>query len=182
MKSASKQLYQIHLSLWRILIWKNSFLLLCQILGLLVHTLAADGKYRVLNRDILMIPIQMQLSHKQKRFSNHFAEFLKSTLNFDHFEKKMTLISFLFPILRTPKTSLDKCQKSLVSEDASTSNIVNVLKHCWNLHHSTFIKFIDHFQDNWAGKFLSYWYAKLWDRFRTSCLPMTSVLFLIHTI
>ena len=59
-----------------------------QILGLLVHTLAVDGKYRALNRDILMIPIQMQLSHKQKSFSNLFAEFLKSRLNFEHFQKK----------------------------------------------------------------------------------------------
>ena len=59
-----------------------------QILGLLAHTLAVDGKYRALNRDILMIPIQMQLSHKQKSFSNLFAEFLKSRLNFEHFQKK----------------------------------------------------------------------------------------------
>ena len=42
----------------------------------------------------------------------------------------MALITFVFPILGTPKTWLDKCQKSIVSEDASRSNIVNVLKHC----------------------------------------------------
>ena len=88
MKSASQHLYQIHLSLSRKLIWKNSLLFTCQILGLVVHTLAADGKYRVLNRDILMIPIQMQSSHKQKSFSNLLAEFLKSRLNFEHFQKK----------------------------------------------------------------------------------------------
>ena len=30
----------------------------------------------------------MQLSHKQKTFSNFLAEFWKSRLNFEHFEKK----------------------------------------------------------------------------------------------
>ena len=37
------------------------------------------------------------------------------------------------------KTWLDKCLKSPVSEDFSTSNMVNGPKHCWNLHHSIFI-------------------------------------------
>ena len=60
----------------------------------------------------------------------------------------MTLIDFVLPILRPLKTWSDKCLKSPVSEDPSTSNMVNVLKYCWNLHNSTFIKFIDHFQDN----------------------------------
>ena len=55
---------------------------------LLVNTLATDEKYPVLNRDNLTIPIQMQLSQKQKTFSQFFAAFLKSTLNFEHFEKK----------------------------------------------------------------------------------------------
>ena len=96
--------------------------------------------------------------------------------------KKMTLITFVFPKLRTPKTLLDKCQKSFVSEDASTSNIVNVLKHSWNLHHSTFIKFIDHCQSNWVAKSLSEWHAKSWDFFLTRWLPITSILFLIETI
>ena len=35
-----------------------------------------------------MIAIQMQLSEKQKTFSDLFALFLKSKLNFDHFFKK----------------------------------------------------------------------------------------------
>ena len=50
--------------------------------------MAADEKYRVLNRDNLTIPIQMILSEKQKRFSEFFVGFLKSRLNLKHFEKK----------------------------------------------------------------------------------------------
>ena len=68
--------------------WKKSLLLTCQILGLLVNTLAADEKYPVLNRENLTIPIQMHLSQKQKTFSQFSAPFLKFTLNFDYFEIK----------------------------------------------------------------------------------------------
>ena len=67
---------------------KNSLLVTCQILGLLVNKLATDGKYPVLNRDNLTIPVQIELSHKRKNFSQFFAEFLKSNLNFHYFEKK----------------------------------------------------------------------------------------------
>ena len=47
-----------------------------------------DEKYPGLNRDNLKIPIQMQLSEKQKSLSQFFAPFLKPRLNFDDFEKK----------------------------------------------------------------------------------------------
>ena len=60
----------------------------CQILGLPVNTLAADEKYPVLNRDNLTMPIQKQLSQKQKTFSQFFAPFLKSRIKFKDFEKK----------------------------------------------------------------------------------------------
>ena len=87
-KSASQHLYHFQWSLPSQLSWKKSLLLTWKILGLLVNTLAADEKYPVLNRDNLTIPIQMQLSQKQKTFSQFFAAFLKSTLNFKHFESK----------------------------------------------------------------------------------------------
>ena len=88
LKSASQHLYHIHRSLPRKLSWKKSLLLTCQILGLLVNTLAADEKYPVLNRNNLTILIQIQLSQKQKDFSELFAEVFESKLNFEHFEKK----------------------------------------------------------------------------------------------
>ena len=59
-----------------------------QFLGLLVNTFAADDKCLVLNTDNSKKAIQMQLSQKQKNFSNDFATFLKCRLNFQHFEKK----------------------------------------------------------------------------------------------
>ena len=152
LKSASQHLYHIHWSLPNQFRWKTSLLLTCQILGLLVNTLAADEKYPVLNRDNLTIPIQMQLSQKQKIFSQFFAAFLKSRLILNILKKTMSLTAFVFPKLRTLKTWLDKCLKNLVLEDPSTSNMVNVPKHCWNMHHSTIIIFIDLCQVDWGER------------------------------
>ena len=97
------------------------------------------------------------------------------------FSKKLTLINFLFFKLLTSKTWLDE-YKSPVSEDRSTSNIVNVPKHCWNLYHSTFIIFIFHWKGNSLRKSLSYWYTKSWDCLLTHWLQMKSILFLIEKI
>ena len=94
----------------------------------------------------------------------------------------MTLIDYVISKLRTPKTWSDKCLKSPVFEYPSTSNVENVPKHCWNLHHSSFIIFINHWQVNWVGKSLCYWHAKSWDCLLTHWLPMKSILFLIETI
>ena len=50
-----------------------------------------------------MQTIQMHLSEKEKKFSEYFFAFLKSTSNFEHFQKKMTHIAYEFPKLGTPK-------------------------------------------------------------------------------
>ena len=44
-----------------------------------------------------MQTIQMHLSQKQKHFSQFFAAFFESALNFEHFQQKMTLIAYVFP-------------------------------------------------------------------------------------
>ena len=87
-RSASQQLYDIHRSLPRQVSWKKSLVLTPQIFGLLVNTMAVNEKYPVLIRDNLTIPIQMQISEEQKTFSQFFAAFLKSRLNFKCFEEK----------------------------------------------------------------------------------------------
>ena len=53
-----------------------------------VNTLTADDKYSLLNRDNLTQPIRTPLSKKHKAFSPFFLAFSKSTLNFEHFQKK----------------------------------------------------------------------------------------------
>ena len=80
------------------------------------------------------------------------------------------------------KTVLDKCLKGRVSDDRSTSNMVNGSKHCWNLKNKTFTIFIDHCEDNWGLKSLPEWYAKSYDCLLTRWLPVTSIFFLKETI
>ena len=73
---------------------------------LLVNKLADDPKYPVLNRVKITIPVQMQLSMKQKAFSKLFAAFLISELNFEHFENE------------------DAADSSCVSEITDSENVV----------------------------------------------------------
>ena len=74
-----------------------------KILRLFVSTLTADDKYFLLNRCNLTPHIQMYLSQKQKDFSQLFGAFFSSTLNFERFQTKMTLIPYVFPKLRCLK-------------------------------------------------------------------------------
>ena len=80
-------LYGIYWSLWGQLSYKGSLLVICKISRLFINTLSADGKYSLLNRDNLTQPIQMQVSRKQKTFSELFSSFSKSSLTFEHFQK-----------------------------------------------------------------------------------------------
>ena len=117
---------------------------------------------------------------------NLFRNFLLHFWNRDWIstilKKNMTLTAFVFPKLRILKTWTDKCLKSPVLEDPSTSNMVNVPKRYWNLHHSTIIILIGHWERNCNWKSLSYWQAKSWDCLLTHWLPMETILLLIETI
>ena len=50
-----------------------------------------------------MQTIQMHLSQKQNIYSQFFSAFFKSTLNFEHFSKNVTLIPYVFSKLPPPK-------------------------------------------------------------------------------
>ena len=63
-------------------------LVLLKFLRLLVNTLTDDEKYSLLYRENLTQTIQILLSQKRKTFSQFFSTFSKSTLNFEHFQKK----------------------------------------------------------------------------------------------
>ena len=54
----------------------------------------------------------MHLSEKQKIFSEFLSAFFESALNFKHFQKKMTLIAYVFPKLPTTKNVLSQMSKS----------------------------------------------------------------------
>ena len=72
-------------------------------LRLFVNTLTDGDNYCLLYRDNLTQTIQILLSQKQQAFSQFFSPILKSTLNFEHFQKNMTLIADVFPKLPSPK-------------------------------------------------------------------------------
>ena len=59
-----------------------------------------------------MHTIQMHLSQKQKIFSRFFSAFYELALNFEHFQKKMSLIAYVFPKLPTTKNVLRQMSKS----------------------------------------------------------------------
>ena len=53
----------------------------------------------------------MYLSTKQKTFSEYSCPFFQYTLNFEHFQKKVTLIAYVFPKSPTPKNVVKKMSK-----------------------------------------------------------------------
>ena len=63
-------------------------LVLCEFLKLLVKRLTDDEKYCLLYRENFTQQIDMVVSQKGKLFSQFFSAFLKSILNFEHFQKK----------------------------------------------------------------------------------------------
>ena len=75
LKFAWQYLYHIMWSLWIQLTCKKSLLRTCKISRYFPNTLTADNKFSLLKGDNLRQPIQMQLSRKQKIFSDIFSAF-----------------------------------------------------------------------------------------------------------
>ena len=69
-----------------------------------LNTLTAIDKYSLISKNKWMQTIQMSLSQKQNIFSEFFSS--KSALNFEHFQKKTSLIAYVFPKLPTTKDVL----------------------------------------------------------------------------
>ena len=70
------------------------------------NTLTADDTYSLISKNKWMQTIQMHLSQKPNTFSEFFFAFFEFVLNFEHFQKKMTLIAYVFPKLPTMKDIL----------------------------------------------------------------------------
>ena len=59
-----------------------------KILRVFFKKFTAEDKHYLLNRDNFASEIQMQLSQKQKTFSEFFFAFFKAILNFKHLPEK----------------------------------------------------------------------------------------------
>ena len=66
-------------------------------------TLTADVKYSLISEDNSMETIQRRLSQKQNIMFEFFSVFLEFRLNFEPYQKNMTLIAYVFPNLPTTK-------------------------------------------------------------------------------
>ena len=81
----------------------------------------------------------MEVTQKQKTFTEFFSAFLKSSENFEHFQKKMTLIDEVFPKLRTPKNKVrsmsikPRFKGFLGKQHGERTQIL--LKFAWQLHY-----------------------------------------------
>ena len=116
--------------------------------------MTADDKDSLLKRGNLLQLVKKQLSQKRKTFCPFFFSIFSICIHFWRFSKNRwpsELMYFWTYGLR--KTRLDKCLKSLVSEDPSTSNMVNGPKLRWNLNDRTFTTFINPCERNSVGKF-----------------------------
>ena len=71
-----------------------------------LHIFTANDKYSLNSKNKGIQKIQTHLSQKENIFSEFFSAFVESALNFEHFQKKMTLIAYVFPKLRTTKDVL----------------------------------------------------------------------------
>ena len=71
-----------------------------------LNTLTANDTYSFNSKDKWMQTIQMHLLQKQNISSGFFSGVLESALNFQYFQKKMTLIAYVFPKLPTTKDML----------------------------------------------------------------------------
>ena len=65
--------------------------------------LTANYDYSRSNTDNVLLLVQIQLSEKLATFSQFFIPFLESALNFEHFEKKMSLMTQICLKLLIPK-------------------------------------------------------------------------------
>ena len=88
LKSVQHHFYIIFQLIWNKLSCKKLFLIRFEILGLFLNTMTTDDNISRRNRDNFVQQIQMQLPQQPKIFSRYFFAFLKSTSNFQYFDKR----------------------------------------------------------------------------------------------
>ena len=76
-------------------------------LRLFPNTMTPNDKYYLLHGENFKQPSQMHLTQKEQNFSKFFVHFcVNFTVNFELFQKKITLIADVFPKLQTPKEAV----------------------------------------------------------------------------
>ena len=129
-------------------------LVLGEILGFFLTTMTADYKYLVQDCENLPLPIQMQVSEKQKLFLNFLLHFWNLHQTWNVLEEKMIVLADVFPKLQTVKNFLRTLSKKRRLRTRIDSQHVKASQMLGNLHESAFIMFFHHSHGRWFGKFL----------------------------
>ena len=153
-KSPRELFYHVFSAFSGKLIWKMSLLVLREIWGVFDNTLTADAKYPIQDCENLQLPIQMQLSEKQKSFSNFLLHLRNLHRILNILTKKMIVIANVFPKLQTVKILVRPLSKKrrfrtgFGSEHVEASQIL--AKSPWERSYHVY----HHSQGSWFGKCL----------------------------
>ena len=71
-----------------------------------LNNLTPNDTYSLNSKEKWKETTQMHLSQKESNFAEFFSPFFESALNLERFQKKMTLIAYVFPKLPTTKDVL----------------------------------------------------------------------------
>ena len=112
-------------------------------------------------------------------FCVHFSNLHQILKNF---QKRWLSPLMNFRNYGPPKTWLYECLKSPVWDNLLTGNILNGLKHWFNLNPRIFAIFVDHCEGTWVEKVTRSDMQNLKTFFLRHWLPMTSILFLVERI
>ena len=140
---------------------KKSLWVMCKILWLFVNPLTGNDKYSLINSEIFWCNDH----RKRKYFLNFFLHFLNLDSILKIFKEKIILLALIFLNSETLKEVVRSMSKKPASEDNSTSNMVNVPKHCSKLNSSTFTIFFEICEGNPGSKSFSEWYPETQDPF-----------------
>ena len=88
LKYQRQQMHHIYCSTLRNFSCKKSLLVICKILRLFVNIQSSDDKHSLLTRGNLRESIQIQFSLKERTFTKFFSAISRSSINFEHFQKK----------------------------------------------------------------------------------------------
>ena len=122
--------------IWSIIELKKTFSFTSEILGQLVNPLIRDDKYFHNRTENISLPIQMELSEKQKVFRVVFIKTLKFTLNFEHLKKNEPHSLSIFQIIHFQRRSyLKLALANRISQTNDRSGIIMkslklIINHC----------------------------------------------------
>ena len=122
---------------------KRLVLVRSEVLGQFVNTMTAVYNYFRQNLENLRQQLQTLICQKVKTFSGFFNASLKSTLNLEYFEKKkkkdQSHSLSINKINNCRTSSYLSVQKPMFHANTSAANMLTGLKHCSDLHRTTFI-------------------------------------------